>query len=121
MAEDCFQHRRFEGLEERLREVEQGMAALSSNIQIINDNMGKDIERSRGDMRERLADLKEDMTNLETSVESIHKSLQNLYITQSGADRQVNFNEKAIWAVVGLLTTVALYLLQDFIKAAGAG
>jgi len=124
--------RRLEQLEERLRETELGLATLTSNLQLINDNLKEDIERTRADLRERIAELKEDikddfdqvdvtLSDLSKTVNAVNESLQNLYITQSGSSVKVNFNEKLIWGIVMLLGTGALYLIQDLVKAAGIG
>jgi len=133
MAEkDCFQRRRIEQFEDRLRDTEQGLATLTSNIQLINDNLKEDIERTRTDLRERLAelktDIKDDFDQVDSTLDSLNKtvnalndSLQNLYITQSGSSIKVKFNEKVIWSIVGLIGTVGLYLMQDLIKLTGAG
>jgi len=129
MADKETQSRRIEKFEDRLRETEQGLATLTSNIQLINDNLKEDIERTRTDLRERLADLKADIKgdfdqvdttlhDLNATVNSLNDSLQNLYITQSGSNVKVKFNEKIIWTVLGLIGTAGLYLIQDLIKAA---
>lgn len=133
MAEkDCFQSKRIDQIEERLRETEQGLASLTSNLEIINENFKEDIERTRLDLRERMSDLKTDMkedfdqvdsslADITSTVNALNDSLQNLYITQTGSNVKVKFNEKVIWAIVTAVGIVALYYIQEIIKVGGAG
>jgi len=129
---DCFQSNRIDQIEKRLRETEQGLASLTSNLEIINENIKEDIERTRVDLRERMSDLKDDMkedfdqvdsslADITSTVNALNESLQNLYITQTGSSVKVNFNEKVIWGIVTAVGIVALYFIQEIIKIGGAG
>lgn len=121
MAEESAQIRRIERIEEHLTQVAADMAVLSEK----NESLKSDAEKTRVDLRERIDDLKinlkEDIDTVRNSVDVLNESLQNLYITQSDSKGKINMNEKIIWAIVGILSTGALYLVQDLIKGAGAG
>ena len=140
---DDKQDRRIERLEERVNSAERDVTELSSKLKLINndlsrriidinENLKADAERTRIDLRERIdilrTDLKSDIGKIGTSIDVLDKSistlnssLQKLYITQEGSTTKVNINEKIIWAVIGIFITSGLYLLQDLLKASGAG
>lgn len=120
--------RRVERLEERLGQAERDVTSLTTELR----SAEKDAEKNRVDLRERLDDLKTDIkeeieglsdqiTVLSTDIKEVGESLQNVYITQEGSNTKVNTNEKIIWAVVALIGSGALYLIQSFIKAGGLG
>lgn len=132
------QGRRIEKLEERVNKAETDIAALSSKLHLMNDdlsrrinevnvNLKEDVERIRIDLRERITDLKNDIrqdihnvstavNELEDGIEQLTDTLQGLRITQIGSSHKVNFNEKTVWGIVGVLVTIALYIAQDLIK-----
>ena len=116
---------KFDQLEERLRGTENALATLTSNISINTKNLKENITHRHDELGHRIDSLKEDMrTNQDrvtNSVDDLKKSLQNLYVSHSGAASSVKFNEKVIWGIIALIGTVGLYLIQDLIKAAGAG
>lgn len=136
------QDRRIERLEERVNNTERELAALSSKLHLIkdelsrrivdiNENLKADVERTRIDLRERIAGLKEDLEDdinrvntsigdLNSTVTALNKSLQNLYITQQGASTKVRVNEKIIWAIIGLIGSSGLYVIRELLSA-GAG
>jgi len=112
-------------LEARLRGTENALAALTSNITLNTNNIKENMVRTEHSLGDRIDSLKTDMREnhhtVTESVNSLNESLQNLYVSHSGAQNTVKFNEKLVWGIVGLIFTVGLYLIQDFIKAAGAG
>jgi len=133
--------RRIERLEERLNRAERDVATLTSKLTSTKDDLSRrldelnrilreDVEKSREDLRERLIDLKVDLKDdiqdiastlsVQTSnVSSVTESLQNLYASHKGSTVKVNTNEKIIWAVVGLIGSIGLYLLQSYLKTKG--
>jgi chromosome segregation ATPase len=116
---------KFDQLEERLRGTENALATLTSNIEINTNNLKENIAHTHVELGHRIDSLKIDMrenqSNVSRSVDSLKDSLQSLYVSHSGAQSSVKFNEKLIWGVVGLILTIGLYLIQDFIKVLGAG
>lgn len=117
--------RRIEKLEERVNKAEREITAVTEKQTLIRENLKEEIDRLHSDLRERIDEaksvLKNDVDTITKNVESVNKQLQNIYVTQKGASTKISVNEKIIWAIVGLLGTGALYILQDLIKSAGAG
>ena len=101
-------------LEERIRGAETALATLTSNITLNTNNLKENMSSLKADMKENNRDITE-------SVNSLNDSLQKLYVSHSGSQNTVKFNEKLVWGIVGLIFTTGLYLIQDFIKAGGAG
>jgi chromosome segregation ATPase len=112
-------------LEERIRGTENALATLTANITLNTNNIKENMSRTQNDLGHRMdglkSDMKENHNTVTDSVNSLNESLQNLYVSHSGAQNTVKFNEKLVWGIVGLIFTVGLYIIQDFIKVAGAG
>lgn len=117
----CFELRRFEKMEERLNQAERDLTAVTEKQALIKENLKEEVERVRTDLRERIDEVKDSLKENTAAVEALNKQLQNIYVTQKGANTKIGMNEKIIWAVIGLLATGALYLVQELIKGAGAG
>lgn len=126
------QDRRIEKLEERVNNDERELTALGTKVQLVNDNLKSDIEKTNADLRERIENLKSDIktdhvrinesiSELDEAVKTMNESLQNLYITQKGSGTKVEFNEKIIWTIVGIAGAVALAFIQELLRAGGAG
>jgi len=129
---ECFQIRRFEQLEERLRVAENALTQISSELHISNNNLKEEIERIRADIKERVHDLKSDinndfkriddaLNNVSENVETLTKSLQNLYVSHSGSTTKINLNEKIIWILLTFFGTTVLYIIQEFLKGVSGG
>lgn len=116
---------KLEKLEERLRGTENALATLTSSITLNTNNLKENMARTQNDLGYRIdslkADMKENNHTVTESVNTLNDSLQKLYVSHSGAQNTVKFNEKLVWGIVGLIFTTGLYLIQDFIKAGGAG
>ena len=112
-------------LEERLRGTENALATLTSNITLNTNNIKENMTRTQDDLGHRIDDLKDDMKEdiniITKSVNTLNESLQKLYVSHSGAQNTVKFNERIVWGIVTVIFTVGLYLIQDFIKGGGAG
>ena len=135
--------RRIEKIEERVNCAERDVASVTSKLHLIKDDLARrigeidtnlkaDAEKTRLDLRERIDDLKLDIKEdidilgqtidtLSDTVTDVSKSLQNLYVTQQGSGVKVKNNEKVIWAVIAVLGTIGLYMLQNYIKSLGTG
>ena len=116
---------KLEKLEERIRGTENALATLTSNITLNTKNIKENMARTEDSLGDRIDSLKDDMkennASLTNSVNSLNDSLQKLYVSHSGAQNTVKFNEKIVWGIVTLIFTTGLYLLQDFIKSGGTG
>lgn len=112
-------------LDERLRGTENALATLTSNITLNTNNIKENANQCRSDLSSRMDslhnDMKENHTSVTDSVDALNESLQKLYVSHSGAQNTVKFNEKLVWGIVTVILTVGLYLIQDFIKVGGAG
>lgn len=126
------QDRRIEKLEERVNTDERELTALGTKVQLVNDSLKTDIEKTNDDLRERIDNLKSDIKNdhvrinqsiteVDDAVKTMNKSLQNLYITQKGSGTKVEFNEKVIWTIVGIAGAIGLAFIQELLRAGGAG
>ena len=133
--------RRVERLEERLNQAERDVATLTSKLASTKDDLSRridelnsllrdDMDKSRADARERMAelkaDIKEDVTSLSATVQtlgskvhSVTESVQNLFVAQKGSSVKINSNEKFIWAVISILGSIAVYILQSYITIKG--
>lgn len=129
---DESQDKRLDKLEERVNNDERELTALGTKVQLVNDSLKADIDKTNSDLRERLDDLKanikidharinDTLVNLDDEIKSLNHSLQNLYITQKGDGTKVAMGEKIIWAIIGIIGTVGLAYMQEILKAGGAG
>jgi hypothetical protein len=132
------QDRRIERIEARMNRTERDVAALSSKLHLIkddlsrriddlNDNLKADAEKIRVDLRERINDLKVDLKDdigdisnsidiLGVNITALSESLQNLYVSQTGTSVKIKLNEKIIWAVVSIMVSIGIYIAQTMIK-----
>ena len=117
--------RKLEQLEERIRGTETALATLTTNITLSTDNLKENMSTCHSTLGHRIDELKDELKDNQRTVtgtvNKLNDSLQNLYVSHSGSQNSVKTNEKIIWGIVGLLFTGGLYLIQDFIKAGGAG
>ncbi|RLA03799.1 MAG: hypothetical protein DRQ47_04525 [Gammaproteobacteria bacterium] len=133
--------RRIERLENRLNETERNVAAVTSELHSVKEDLTTrisdvkidlktDIATTRTDIRERIEhlrlDLKDDIITLSSTIDSLQNSvkqvtdaIQNLYLTQNTANVKVSANERIIWAVVSIAVTAGLYFLQAFVLGVG--
>ena len=107
-------------LEERLRGTETALATLNSTINLTTTNLERNMARTQSELGDRMADLKEDMHENRQATHDLNESLQNLYVSHSGSQNTVKFNEKLVWGIVGIIVTAGLYFIQGFIKVGGA-
>ena len=117
--------RKLEQLEERIRGTENALATLTTNISLSTNNLKENMATCHSTLGHRIDEIKDEMKDnqhtVTDSVDKLNASLQNLYVSHSGAQNTVKFNEKIIWGIVGLIFTVGLYLVQGFIKSGVAG
>lgn len=116
--------KKLEQLEERIRGTENALATLTASISLSTDNLKENMATCHTTLGHRIDDLKDEMKDnhhtVNVSVNKLNESLQNLYVSHSGSQNTVKNNEKISWGILGLIFTVGLYLIQDFIKASGA-
>ena len=115
---------KLEKLEERIRGTENALATLTSNINLNTNNIKENMSRTQDDLGHRIDSLKDDMKEnnktLTDSVNALNTSLHKLYVSHSGSQNTVKFNEKIVWGIVTVIFTVGLYLIQDFVRRGGS-
>jgi ribosome recycling factor len=130
--------RRIERVEERLNQADRELAKVSSEVTILRDEFHRRVTELKSDLllksddqkesiRERVETLRRDINDsidqisasmrlINDAVSQTTESIQNLHAVQNRSVVKVNTNEKIIWAMIGLVTTILLYIVQEFIK-----
>ena len=133
--------RRIEKIEERINSAEREVSTLNAELAALRSELSNRIGELKSDFKqssaeskdvfkERIDSLKQDLTDdinsvsttmrlLNDSVSQTTESLQNLHVTQNRNSIKVNTNEKIVWAILGVISTAGLYLLQEFLRSTG--
>jgi uncharacterized coiled-coil protein SlyX len=117
--------KKINSLEERIRNSENALATINANITNNTNHIKENMSRMETDVSHRIdtltADMKDNNRTITNSVNALNDSLQKLYVSHSGAQNTVKFNEKIVWGIVGIIVTGGLYIIQDFIRVSGGG
>lgn len=130
--------RRVERVEERLNQTERELAKVGSEVHLLREEFHRRVTELKSDLlvksddqkesiRERVETLRRDINDsidqisssmrlINDAVSQTTDSIQNLHAIQNRSVVKVNTNEKIIWAMIGLVTTILLYIVQEFIK-----
>lgn len=122
--------RRLTKVEERLNQDERELTALNTEVQLAKVDLTRRLDATQDDLKERIdnikADIKADHTdinksinNIEDEVRTLSKSLQKLYVTQEGSGTKIEFNEKIVWAIIGIICSVGFAYIQEIIRTGG--
>jgi len=107
---------KFDKLEERLRGTETALSALTASISLNTSNIKENMAKGQAGLGDRIDMLHADMKENIRHVQELSESLQNLYVSHSGSQNTIKFNEKLVWGIVTVVVTAGLYLLQAFLK-----
>lgn len=117
-------------IEERLNQDERELTALNTEVQLAKVDLTRRLEQTQNDLRERIdnikADIRADHIDITKSINSIDdevkilsKSLQKLYVTQEGSGTKIDFNEKVVWVILGIIGSVGFAYIQELIRTGG--